>query len=336
MSSDDKVPEFTRQELREADTFVEGDYSGVNPRGFYRKLKRRLEEVQSDYGFKYNTQGHQDTDLTIDKENVGTKTGTITGRLKAYSDWEPLGFSMLSYRPYAGYGIISILLGVIFLIQISANLGVGVLGLALVGAGIYGYRQTERGEFPITERSEIRTLLTGEVSERKVTDDGVQKTNMHAEMSVVFAGETFVRVDTAKLRDLHWSLRRELIEEVKRWNNDIAKDPNNRVDVSSGLIWHLRGVVDRSLQDHRNEIDSIQSRWWNAGFEKRVAFNEKVKEQLSEGNREKLETHEENVILELEDLAEDLDIFIEREGYDEVEHIQSAQDRSPELEAGDQ
>ncbi|QKY18850.1 DUF3188 domain-containing protein [Halolamina sp. CBA1230] len=335
MSSDGKVPEFTRQELREADTFVEGDYSGVNPRGFYRKLKRRLEEVQTDFGFKYHIQGHQDTDLTIDKESVGQKTGTITGRLKAYSDWEPLGFSTLTYRPYAGYGIISILLGVIFLLQISNSLPIGFLGLVLIGAGIYGYMQTKRGEFPITERSEIRVLLSGEVSERKVTDDGVEKTNMHSEMSVVFAGETFVRVDTAQLRDLHWALRRELVEEVKRWNNDIAQDPNNRVEVSSGLIWHLRGVVDRSLKDHRDEIDRIQGRWWNAGFEERIAFNEKVKEQLTQENREKVETHEENVILELEDLAEDLDIFIEREGYDEVENIQRDQERNPELESGD-
>ena len=335
MSSGDKVPEFTRQELREADTFVEGDYSGVNPRGFYRKLKRRLEEVQSDFGFKYSTQGHQDTDLTINKESVGQKTGTITGRLKAYSDWEPLGFSTLTYRPYAGYGIISILIGVIFLFQISNSLPIGFTGLVLVGAGIYGYMQTERGEFPITERSEIRVLLTGEVSERKVTDDGVEKTNMHSEMSVVFAGETFVRVDTAQLRDLHWALRRELVEEVKRWNNDIAQTANDRVDVSSGILWHLRGVVDRSLSDHRNEIDRIQGKWWNAGFEKRIAFNEKVKDQLTSESREKVETHEENVILELEDLAEDLDIFIEREGYDEVENIQRDQEQSPELESGD-
>ena len=334
MSSDEKVPEFTRQELREADTFVEGDYSGVNPRGFYRKLKRRLEEIQSDYGFKYSTQGHQDSDLSIDEETVGTKTGTITGRLKAYSDWEPLGFSTLTYRPYAGYGVISILLGVIFLTQISGSLPIGILGLVLVGAGIYGYSQTERGEFPITERSEIRVLLTGEVSERKVTEDGVQKTNMHGDMSVVFAGETFVRVDTAQLRDAHWALRRELVEEVKRWNNDIARSPGNRVDVSSGILWQLRGVVDRSYQDHRNEIDSIQGRWWNAGFEERVAFNEKVKEQLSQESRQQLETHEENVIVELEDLAEDLDIFIEREGYDEVDNIQ--QSTNPELESGGQ
>jgi len=333
MSSGEKVPEFSRQELREADTFVEGDYSGVNPRGFYRKLKRRLEEVQSDFGFKYHTQGHQDTDLAINEENIGTKTGTITGRLKAYSDWEPLGFSTLTYRPYAGYGMISILLGVIFLIQISNSIAIGVLGLALVGAGIYGYMQTERGEYPITERSEIRVLLTGEVSERKVSEDGVEKTNMHGEMSVVFAGETFVRVDTAQLRDLHWALRRELVEEVKRWNNDIAKSPDNRVDVSSGPIWHLKGVVDRSFQDHRDRIDKIQGNWWNAGFEERISFNEKVKEQLNEQISEELESHEENVIVELEDLAEDLDIFIEREGYDEVEKIQTNQ--SPKLESGE-
>lgn len=335
MSTDDKVPEFTRQELREVDTFVEGDYSGINPRGFYRKLKRRLEEIQGESGFKYQTRGHQDTDLVIDKENVGNKTGTITGRLEAFSDWEPLGFGTLTYRPYAGYGVVSVLLGMLLFIQISSDLGVGFIGLALIGAGIYGYRQTETGEFPITEQNVVRVLLTGEVSERKVTEDGVQKTNMHSEMSVVFAGETFIRVDTAQIDGLHWALRRKLVEEVKQWNNDIARNPDDRVPTASGIIWQLKGVVDRSLNDHRNEIDRIQNKWWDAGFEKRVAFNERVREELTEEYREKLQDHEQNIILELEDLAEDLDIFIEREGFDRVETLEQSQQESPELEAGD-
>jgi len=86
-------------------------------------------------------------------------------------------------------------------------------------------------------------------------------------------------------------------------------------------------------QDHRDRIDKIQGRWWNAGFEERISFNEKVKEQLNEQISEELESHEQNIIVELEDLAEDLDIFIEREGYDEVEKIQTNQ--SPKLESGE-
>jgi len=99
MASDRGVPEYSRQDLRKATRFTDGDYRGINPREFYRRLKRRLEEIQTKNDFKYETIGTQDSDLDIISEEVGQKTGRLDGRLMAESDWGMLGTGKIEYKP---------------------------------------------------------------------------------------------------------------------------------------------------------------------------------------------------------------------------------------------
>jgi len=113
MSSKGQVPDYTRQDLRKATRFVEGDYRGINPREFYRRLKRRLEEFQVANDFKYQTFGDQREDLNILSENVGEKTGRVEGRQVAESDWELIGNGSLEYKPYGPHGALALIVGLL-------------------------------------------------------------------------------------------------------------------------------------------------------------------------------------------------------------------------------
>lgn len=335
MGTDGKIPEFSRQDLRKATKFIEGDYRGINPRGFYRKLKRGIEEIQGEHGFKYQTTGTQEENLEINEEDVGRRTGTVTGRIQGTSDWEPLGHGELEYRPYGSFGAAGVVLGFLLLILGIGSIEVGALGILLIAGGAYGYMQEETDKFPITRQDAIRVLINGEVSERTVNEDGEKRTDMFADMSVVFAVDAFIRVETAGLDDLDVGFRRELVQEVRRMYNEVNGDPKKQKEVESGFLWQLKGVADRDLTSHRREIDEFQNGLLHGTFEDRIRYTHLLEEQLTTEVKRELEAHEEDLMLEMENLAQNLDIYIEREGYEETDRMEELQERQsrPELES---
>jgi hypothetical protein len=326
---------FTRQDLRKATKFVEGDYSGINPRSFYRKLKRAVEEIQDPSGFKYETEGTQSADLEIESEDVGAKTGTVKGRLRADSEWLEVGNGELEYRPYGPHGAAGAVLGIVMLL-----LGIGgggilwtLLGIAATGGGIYGYTRKEFETFPIIHQDSIRVLLTGEVSERTKKGEDETRTDIFANMSVVFSGDVFVAVDSGSLDELDWTFRREVVNQVKRWHNEVVESDRERLQVESGFIWQLKGWTDRDIQKHRGVIEGCQTGLIrDAPFEYRVAYTDLLKEQLTAEMRETLETHEDELMAELEELAEDVDVYVEREGLQHTSQLEgSTGEPDPEL-----
>jgi len=328
---------YTRQDLRKATKFVEGDYTGINPRQFYRTLKRSIEEIQEVNDFKYTTEGNQNEDLEIQSEEVGHKTGTVTGRLFAVSDWLDVGMGEIEYRPYGPHGAFGIVLGIIFIFLGLGNSIWAILGIIALGAGTYGYWQQETGEFPIIRQDIIRVLVSGEVSERTVDDNAETRTDIFANMSVVYAGDAFVAVDVNSFDELNWNLRRELISKVKQWNNKIVQTESEEYDVGNGFVWNLKGWTNRSVSDDRRITAKIQDKLLDGPFEYRIAYTEMLEQELTKEMREKLRSHEEDLMVELEDLAEDLDIYVEREGLhhkNRIETKQKAGDRA--LEAGDE
>lgn len=333
------VPEFTRQELRKATKFVEGDYTGINPRSFYRKLKRSIEEIQEDNDFKYQTAGSQDGDLNISSEEVGQKTGTVKGRMSASSDWRNIGAGELEYRPYGPQGAAGIILGIVLLLLGLSGAGTiwTALGILGSGAGVYGYWQQERETFPIIRQDVIRTLLTGEVSERTTESSNETRTDIFANMSVVFAGDSFVAVDVGALDELDWTFRRELGNQARRWYNQVADTEREQVTIEDGFVWQLKGLADRDIQSHRSTISSAQSGLIgdDSPFEYRQQYTDILEKQLPPETQEKLQSHEENLMLELEELAEDLDIYVEREGLEHTSNVEQRQNSdNPELETG--
>lgn len=320
-----QVPEYSRQDLRRASRFVEGDYKGINPREFYRRLKRRLEEIQVRDGFKYVTSGTQRDDLRIISEAVGDKTGRLEGRLLAQSDWESLGTGLLEYKPYGPHGALAIVAGVLFTgaAGFAGHLDAAVLGVLLTIAGIYLYFQSEFGEFPVAQRDLLRVLITGEVSERQINDQGETRTDIFANMTVIYAGDTFVNVYTEPINpnlehvvtgfdDMPWTLRRELVKEVQMWYNSIVGE-GQRIDVSDGFFDQLGALSNRSVEDDRREINTIQG-YVNQSFNVRLAYNDLVLNQLSEETQMMVHSQLDEIDDELQGLAEDMDVYVKREG----------------------
>lgn len=336
MSNDDVLLDYTRQDLRKATKFVEGDYSGINPRQFYRTLKRSIEELQEGNDFKYQTYGGQDSNLEIVSEDVGQKTGTVKGRLFAESDWFDIGTGSIEYRPYGPHGALAIVLGLIFLFLGLSSLEIALLGIALLGAGTYGYLQKEEGEFPIIRQDVIRALITGEVSERTVDNDAERRTDIFANMSVVYAGDAFVAVETNNLDELNWNLRRELTNQVRRWHNQVVETQDEEVSVDDGFLWHLKSWANRSAEEDRRAIEVIQGSLLDGAFEHRLDYTNMLENQLSDEMQEQLAEHEEELMIELEELADDLDIYVEREGLQHTNRIENRQRDASQLESGSQ
>ena len=336
MNQGEKIPEYSRQDLRKATKFVEGDYSGINPRRFYRQLKRGVEEIQEGNDFKYDTRGDQSVDLEISSEAVGEKTGVIKGRLIANSDWFKIGTGILEYKPYGPHGALGIVVGLILLILGLDSASIAGLGLVLIGGGAYGYLQTERDDYPIIRQDALRVLLSGEVSERTVDSQTESRTDIFANMSVVYAGNLFVAVDSYNLEELNWNLRRQLLNQVKRWHNQVVRTEREEVKVEDGFIWNLKAWANKSIDEDRRMLDRIQSTILNGPFEYRLAYTGLLKNELPPEIRELLDHHENELMIELEELADDLDVYVEREGLQHTDKIQRRQEQSnPRLEPGD-
>lgn len=314
MSSKGQVPDYTRQDLRKATRFVEGDYRGINPREFYRRLKRRLEEFQVANDFKYQTYGDQREDLNILSENVGEKTGRVEGRQVAESDWELIGNGSLEYKPYGPHGALAIVVGLLLTLVggLAPDMRVAALGIVAVLAGGYLYLNTEEGSFPLVRRDVIRVLMTGEVSERTIDDDDETRTDIFANMSVIYAGDTLVNVYTGDMDDMSWTLRFALMNQVKRWYNSIVAE-DYRKDVSDGFFGHLGAWTSRSVRDHRKPIEELQADFENS-FELREAYTDTLLDELSEAMQNQIDEQHDELRAELEELADEMDVYVDREG----------------------
>lgn len=328
---------FSRQELRKATKFVEGDYSGINPRSFYRKLKRNIEEIQDPTGFKYDTKGDQQRDLKIQSEEVGQKTGVVEGRLNATSDWLQVGKGALQYRPYGPHGATGIVIGISLLLIGLSGAGAVWTGLGIVvgGAGAYGYIQKERGEFPIIRQDMIRVLVTGEVSERTREGEEGTQTDIFANMSVVFAGDVFVAVYPGELEALGWTFRRELVKQVTKWHNQVVETEQEKLPVEDGFLWYLKGWGNRSVDTHQKGIDAAQKRFVvNPKFEYRLDYANLLEEQLTTEMQDTLNSHEVELMEELEHLAENVNVYVEREGLQHTNRVEGSSQGPSTLESG--
>lgn len=310
MGATEAVENFTRQSLRKATKFTEGDYRGVNPREFFRSLNRTLEEIQQDGDFKYTTSGGPTESLTIESEDVGSKTGTVEGRLIANSEYTNVNSGSTSYRPYGPLGAALIISGVI--------LSIVIVGLVIIPIGAYLYLKEDRGELPLMRQDAIRALMTGEVSERTITEDGQERTDIFANMTVTYAGDTFMKIDSEEVRDLSVAHRKKLLDELKGIYNRIVDDEelrrNRYTGVLSEFVMYTKAVANRSADDDMREIAEMQSTL-NQDFERRNKYSDRLRKFVSESQSER---YEDTIMQELESLSEDMDVYVEREGLDSV------------------
>jgi hypothetical protein len=332
MTSDSGVPEYTRQNLRKATRFAEGDYRGINPREFYRRLKRRLEEIQTKNDFKYETVGSQKTDLRILSEEVGQKTGRVEGRLMAESEWGLLGTGTLEYRPYGPHGALAVVIGLLIGIftGVAEEFQYAAIGGGLVILGLYAYFKTDTGQFPVARKDVIRILMTGEVSERTIEDTDEERTDIFANMSVIYAGDTFINVYTGRIGPnanviesfdkLPWTFARSIMKEVQQWHDDIVV-PKQQVNPSTGFFDQLSAWSNRDTSNNRykEEVDWLQDNI-NQSFDVRLSYNERLFDEVEADVRDDVAKQQEEMNAELKELAQDMEVYVEREG---LEHTTS-------------
>jgi hypothetical protein len=159
--------------------------------------------------------------------------------------------------------------------------------------------------------------MTGEVSERTIEDSDETRTDIFANMSVIYAGDTLVKVDTSRIEDLDWTFRRALVTEVKTWHNRIATQDESMADeafpVEEGFTDQLSAWTDRDARDHRETIEAAQRRV-NRHFSSRLTYSDFLLDQLPGPVQNELDEQQDALRGELEDLAENMDVYVEREG----------------------
>lgn len=317
---DTPVLDYSRQSLRKATKFVEGDYNGINPRQFFRSLKRSLEEIQEGGDFKYTTHGTQESDLSIESEQVGEKTGRVRGRLMAASEPREVGEGQIEYKPYGPHGAAGLVIGIfIFLIGLASDpVTLGGFGLLILIGGGYIYFQTDTGKFPVQREDIIRVLITGEVSERTIEEDMETRTDIFANMSVIYAGDAFLNVSLSGLEDMPWTLRRNVTIQVNKWYNQVVENEENMIEVQEGFVAELSAWANRNLESDRGTIMQRQQAI-NNDFDMRMQYTDILMEQLPNQIRDELTEHQESLLDELESLSEDMDIYVEREGLERVD-----------------
>jgi hypothetical protein len=309
---------YTRQSLRKATKFVEGEYNGINPRQFYRTLKRNLEEIQDGEDFKYHTHGSQDANLKIESEDVGELTGTVKGRLVATSDWREIGSGSITYKPKGPHGAAGIVIGLLLtFVGITASLIIALIGIGVTLASGYFYLQEETASFPIHQQDVIRVLISGEVSERTINTAGESRTDIFANMTVIYAGDAFVAVDTDELDELEWPLRIALVNQVKKWYNQVIDDETEKEQIEQGFTAHLKELSNKSLRGDKQKIDNLQSQLLDGSFETRLAYSNLLQDQLPSDIDNDLQKHQDELMNELEGLATDLEVYDDREGLEE-------------------
>lgn len=152
--------DFERQELRKSMCFTEVDYSGVNPRTFYRHLVRKIEEIREDGRFKYDVDANQNEDFKIEEESIGTATGRLEARVKAeQKTHEVIAHFPVRYRSSllwaVVFGVLTFLVGRSGVQNIAggdAMLGSGLL----VVAGLAGYKGYESYRKRVDPRPALR------------------------------------------------------------------------------------------------------------------------------------------------------------------------------------
>ena len=180
------APTFTRPDLaraqQEGGTFSEVDVSWVNPREFHRKVIAAIENV----GYTVGRGEHESLD--IQKEIIGSKTGSVVSKIEGTKGRMSSG--VISYKPYTMYGAVCVFLGLVLGIAGGAGAGAAAIGLALLLfiLGVYLLLQNRTSQFPIMLMDTIRVLSVGEATERSVTKEGAEVTDLFAQLTVSFSG----------------------------------------------------------------------------------------------------------------------------------------------------
>ena len=163
---------YQTQDLRDATHTVEFDYKGIDPRTYFRRLRRHIQRVQTQDGYKYRTYESADDPL-ISAEPVGSLSGRVSGRLIAQTQWKRFaGYRNEEETTPIGAIFTGLLATALILVGVSldgsdqaAAIGLGVV-LLVVAAFLYFNNEPDVTQQEYYYRKRARILIAGEVTEQ--------------------------------------------------------------------------------------------------------------------------------------------------------------------------
>lgn len=205
---------FTRPDLARAQqnggTFSEVDVAWINPREFHRKVIAELENMG------YNVARGTSESLELQKEVIGSKTGSVLSRIQGTKTNPHNG--AITYKPSIIAGAVCIAFGVVLglipALESSVRVGPEIVfvfwgaAVILLGTGIGLLMRTTTSQFLVLFLESIRILSTGEATERTVSKDGAEVTDLFAQLTVSFSGslEAYVPMDVVKNKSMRQAL----------------------------------------------------------------------------------------------------------------------------------
>ncbi len=159
--------------------------------------------------------------------------------------------------------------------------------------------------------------MSGEVSERTIEEGAEEKTDIFANLNVIYAGDTFIKVDTGEFDEYRLAHRKRIVQFMKKTFNEVIEDEDLKKDIDSGIIGsfigHLKAAANNDVQGDVREIEEMQN-VLNEKFEYRLEFSEILLKYLSSKDESDLKHYQDSIMMELEELSEDMDVYVEREG----------------------
>lgn len=221
--SESQVWEYERQDLRDANMFIELHCQNVHPRTLFRQLKRETQEITSGEVFKYTTREPDTSNPSVVDETVGQQSGRVVARFIADTDWQQF---QEGEQTQHSIPILPIIFGALGAILLTVGLAVGVNNQVLIiGLGIlalllaaYLYYRHNPSSAPVRYeyRKRVRVLVEGEIGEQ-VSDPETPTSLVATDLDIIIGEDIETRrkssTTTSKvpLAEFSKEMRQELI-----------------------------------------------------------------------------------------------------------------------------
>lgn len=276
--------------------------SGTDPNRPRRAVRRTLEEFAGD-----------ESDPSASQD--GSK-----GRFTAVTDGEPVEAGAIPYRPYGPHSAMVVVIGFIFMIPTI------FLSLLVSGVALYLYYRERAMDLPLERRDVVRVQVADRDEANVNGDDGPdvaggEETNVGGDdgpdvggdggmaVTVTCTADTYLSVDADRVAELSWARRIATMNYVNFWHNLIADDPVER-NVDDTVMGYLTAWADRDPTSHANTVRSLQEPL-ERDADRRREYTDLLSEQLP-GVEDELERHRESVRADLEALADEIAVAVER------------------------
>lgn len=264
------MAKFTKQreKFREFSQYAEIDRTRIDPRKFYRKTKRELQELVDEDGYRYSLTEDSDSTVRFDPTEICDRTGLVEGELSAASDWQTVYSDEETYSSSGLSTIIGIVLGAfgVFLglagifIGDGAGIVVGLLALALIAVGVlaiyYSSTRTERTTYQY--RRLVKVLVQGEATTAEVKTDSHTYPDLRSDISIIYAhDDRFRRVSNGESRMI---TRPELPEEVAtQFKQESTSIIDELLEESDEIDWYVNRTLGEEVESTHQTTEETPS-----------------------------------------------------------------------------